>query len=141
MIKKKKIIILLSVTVFLGLAGYTFYYYLLTFTPVVVRFNDDVTKEEAVQIVAKYDESITTRRQQLYNNPFFCFLDPFERSHGIEFEAPRGLGAQLKKRLLQEDGVQKVIDSSNTYDFAREHPILFEKNCAESRNASVSPSK
>jgi hypothetical protein len=129
MSKKKKLGLLLFAIILLGLFTWLFNYYVLTFTPILVRFDDGVTKNEAVQTIAKYDKSILTRDPQEYDNSLFCVLEPFDRGRVIEFEAPRILRSLLDGKISQENGVKEVRALKSSYKNGHKYANLFEQDC------------
>ncbi|MFH1188217.1 MAG: hypothetical protein V1652_00020 [bacterium] len=125
--RKERIILILGITAVSVGIFYFVNYYFLTKLPVLVRFNDGVTKEEAVQIIAKYDKTILTRDPQEYNNPFFSFSKPFERGHIIQFEKIRAYTNFLKGKIEKEKNVNKVLILRHSYEFAHDYKDYFEE--------------
>ncbi|MFH1029918.1 MAG: hypothetical protein V1770_01510 [bacterium] len=125
--RKERIILILGIIAVSVGIFYFVNYYFLTKLPVLVRFNDGVTKEEAVQIIAKYDKTILTRDPQEYDNPFFSFLKPFERGRIFQFEKTRISTLFLKKSIEREKSVKIVKIFSVSYEFAHDYNDYFEE--------------
>lgn len=125
--KKKKIIIGV-VAILLLIVVWSIVSYLRQPVAAVIKFNPQVSKNEAVAIMEKYGLGVSQREHIEYDNPFFSWLYPFEREghQGISFETRKISAYLLKRKMEKEPFVKRVIVLSNAYSEARYYKSGFE---------------
>lgn len=123
---KKKIILIIAITLVL-LSGLTLlFFYAIEPLPVLVKFKENVSEQEAVAIIEKYEKGISQREHIEYDNPFFSLAYPFSKTHVIEFEVGRINAKLTARRIREENVVETVRVFSRSYEEARPYKVLYE---------------
>lgn len=107
MSRKRWIIYIIIAIAIIGI-GYLFYHYIYEDVAMVVKFNQGVTEDAALQTLSKYDSGIETRSPRDYDLNFFNLFNNFGLNT-IEFETCRWCGYAIESHIAAEPDVQKVI--------------------------------
>lgn len=122
--KKLILIILIALIVLAGLVW--LFFYVTEPLPILVKFKEGVSEQEAIAIIDKYEKGISQREHMEYDNPFFSLAYPYSKTHVIEFEVGRINAELTARRIREENAVETVRVFSRSYEKARPYKVLYE---------------
>ncbi len=126
MSKRIKIILIIAITLALIAGLGWLFFYVTEPLPILVKFKNDVSQQDAVAVIEKYEAGISNRQHIEYNNPFFSAAYPFSQYHVIEFEVGRINANLTAQKVREESGVESAYVFSRSYEDAWAHKAGYE---------------